>query len=208
MRKNFTARVVSLDETYELAHKLALMIMGADLDFDTVIAIARGGMPPSRFICDFLNIKRLTSIQIRHYTQGAQKKEKAEILDVPEEDLKGKSILLIDDVNDTGETLKLATEYINDQQPKLLKTAVLHEKDSTSFEADLKANRLTKWKWLIFQWAVTEDVLEFIQQDGMLEENTETIQQHLLDKYELEVEASLLLKILKLKSNYYGDKAQ
>ena len=208
MKQNFTARIVSLDESYELTHKLALMIMEAGDRFDTVVAIARGGLPPSRFICDFLDIERLISIQIQHYSKGAQKKDKAEVLAVPEEDLNGRSILLIDDVNDTGETLQVATEFLENQQPKLLKSAVIHEKASTDFEADFKANRLSDWKWLIFQWAVTEDVLEFLKKDQMLEEKTALIQNHLKDKYELKIEDSLLRKILQLKSNYYGNNDQ
>lgn len=204
MPENFKARIVKLEETYDKAFELSRQINASGLEFDIVVGIARGGLPPARFLCDFLNIKRLTTIQIRHYTEGAEQKEKAEMVDKPTQELKGKKVLLVDDVNDTGKTLQAAAEFILKQNPKMLKTAVLDEKDTTDFEADLKAEKLKEWKWLIYQWAASEDVLEFIKKGDMLEKEPMVIKKYLLDEYSLEIEDDLLEKILTVKNNYYG----
>lgn len=204
MPENFKARIVKLGETYDKAFGLSRQINSAGLEFDIVVGIARGGLPPARFLCDFLDIKRLTTIQIRHYTKGGQQKETAEMIDKPTQELEGKKVLLIDDVNDTGKTLKAAAEFILKQNPKMLKTAVLDEKDTTDFEADLKAERLKEWKWLIYQWAASEDVLEFIKKGDMLDKEPMVIKKYLLDEYSLEIEDDLLDKILTVKNNYYG----
>lgn len=204
MPDNFKARIVKLEETYDKAFELSQQINASGLEFDIVVGIARGGLPPARFLCDFLGIKRLTTIQIRHYTGGGQQKETAEMVDEPTQDLKGKNVLLIDDVNDTGKTLKAAADFILKQNPKMLKTAVLDEKDTTDFEADLKAERLNEWKWLIYQWAASEDVLEFLKKGDMLDKEPRLIKKYLLDEYSLEIEDELLDKILTVKNNYYG----
>jgi len=112
MEKNFTARIVGLSEVYEMAYKVSRKISDSPLDFDVVVGIARGGFPPARLLCDFLNIKTLTAIQIRHYTGGGQQKEEVEISDPININLKGKKVLIVDDVNDSGETLKVAVDHI------------------------------------------------------------------------------------------------
>ncbi|MDR3442959.1 MAG: phosphoribosyltransferase [Legionella sp.] len=203
MKPNFSARIVSLEEVYATSYKLALLIMESPYIFDTVIAIARGGFPIARFICDFLNIHNLGSVQITHYTAGATEVEKMQIIAPVNIVVKDKKILLIDDVNDTGKTLIAARDYIQTLHPTLLKTAVIHEKPNTVLKVDFVAEKIKEWKWLIYQWAVTEDVLAFLYKDNMLEENEDVARAHLADKYKLIIDKNYFHDILKLKENYY-----
>lgn len=203
MKNDFSARIVSLQEVYRKSHELAQLIMKSSIDFDFVIAIARGGVLPARLICDFLNIHRLTSIQVRHYQKGAKELEEAEIIDPVRVDIKGKKVLLVDDVNDSGETLKAALEHVESMEPELVKTAVLHEKSHTILETDFTGDKLKKWKWLIYQWAVTEDVLEFLNKDDMLQESNEQARKHLIEKYDLDVDEQLFEQIKQMEQNYY-----
>ena len=203
MRKDFSARIVSLQEVYRKSHELAQLIMKSSIGFDFVIAIARGGVLPARLICDFLNIHRLTSIQVKHYQKGAKEMEEAEIIDPVRVDIKGNNVLLIDDVNDSGETLKAALDHVESREPELVKTAVLHEKSHTILETDFTGERLKKWKWLIYQWAATEDVLEFLNKDDMLQESNEKARKHLIEKYDLDVDEQLFKQIKQMEKNYY-----
>jgi len=203
MEKDFTARIVGLSEVYEMAYKVSRKISDSPLDFDLVVGIARGGFPPARLLCDFLNIKTLTAIQVRHYTGGGQQKEEVEISDPININLKGKKVLIVDDVNDSGETLKVAVDHIKKNEVAKVKTAVLHEKDSTSLNADFAGGYLSEWKWLIYQWAVTEDLLEFLKKDGMLAADEDEILKHLSEKYDLDVKRELLHKVLAMKKNYF-----
>lgn len=202
MKEDFTARIISLDEVYKTTYKLAQNIMESTISFDIVVAIARGGALPARLICDFLNIDRLISIQIRHYKRGAKQQEEAEIIASVETNIESKNVLLVDDVNDSGKTLKSAVDYIKSLKPDLLKTAVLHEKANTTLTSDYKVKKLKEWKWLIYQWAVTEDILEFLKKDEMLYQSVKLARQHLSKKYDLEVNEQLLEKIMQLKENY------
>jgi len=202
MEQDFKARIVSLQEVYWKSYELAREIMKTSESFDIVIAVARGGMLPGRLICDFLNIKRLSSLQIRHYESGGEQMERAEILDPVRVELEGKRVLLIDDVNDTGKTLRAAVDHLRSKLPSILKTAVLHEKKNELFEADFTGEKLKKWKWLVYQWAATEDILEFLKKDGMLHSDPETMRKHLADTYGLEVDKRILDGILKMKTNY------
>lgn len=203
MKTNFSARIVPLEEVYSACYKLALLITHSSYAFDTVIAIARGGFPIARFICDFLNIHHLGSVQITHYIAGATEVEQMKIIAPPNIEVEGKKILLIDDVNDSGKTLIAACDYIQAMHPKLLKTAVIHEKPNTVFEVDFVAEKIAEWQWLIYQWAVTEDVLAFLYKDNMLEENEDIAHTHLANKYKLKIDKRYFHDILQLKENYY-----
>ncbi len=203
MKQNFSARIVPLEEVYAASYKLALLLMESPYVFDTVIAIARGGFPIARFICDFLNIYHLGAVQITHYTAGATEVEKMQIIAPVNTVVDGKKILLIDDVNDTGKTLIAACDHIQAMHPALLKTAVIHEKPNTVFKVDFVAEKITEWKWLIYQWAVTEDVLAFLYKDNMLEEDEDVARAHLAEKYKLSIDKKYFHDILQLKENYY-----
>lgn len=111
-------------------------------------------------------------------------------------------LLVIDDVNDTGETLKAVFSHIQSLEPALFKTAVLHEKNTTVFKADFVVKRLDKWKWLTYQWAVTEDILSFLKKDQLLDADAPTIQMHLTKKYKLKINKTLLQHILNMRNNY------
>ncbi|SDG82473.1 phosphoribosyltransferase [Psychroflexus sediminis] len=198
--KDFKAEIVSLQKAYEDSLKLAEKIAASSDRFDAIVGIARGGFPPARFLCDFLNIEELHSIQVKHYGSGAEEKEDAEVLNKDFKELSDKNVLLVDDVNDSGKTLKAASKFL--EAAALLKTAVIHEKDTTNFKADFVGEPVKEWRWLIYQWAAAEDVLGFLKEGDMLEADATEAQQFLEDTYSLEVEMSLLTKILATKSAY------
>jgi hypothetical protein len=72
-------------------------------------------------------------------------------------------VLLVDDVNDSGDTLEVAVQHLQTFQPADIRTAVIHDKTSTAFSVDYHGRKIVKWRWLIYPWAVCEDVTEFLK---------------------------------------------
>lgn len=62
----------------------------------------------------------------------------------------------MDDVNDSGKSLMAGRHRL--ESAVMVKTAVLHEKENTGFKADFTGEKFLGWKWLIYPWAVSEDV--------------------------------------------------
>lgn len=205
MKEDFKAKIITLPKAYEMAHKVSRQITNSSDNFDIVVGISRGGLPPARMICDFLNINTLTSLQISHYTGGGEEKDKVELTDPINIDLKGTNVLIVDDVNDSGKTLKAAYEYIESLDPDLVKIAVLHEKENTVFNAHYTGPQLSEWRWLIYQWAVTEDLLEFLEKDRMLQATDEEAIGHLKEKYDLEIDNDLFKKVISMRKNYIAE---
>src|SRR5712692_5045576 len=87
--------------------KIAEKTKADDFKPDTIIGVARGGWIPARLLSDLLGAGELTSLGISFYSDIAQN-EKTPIITQPISDkIKGKTVLMVDDVADTGQSLKV-----------------------------------------------------------------------------------------------------
>ncbi|MGD8812526.1 MAG: phosphoribosyltransferase, partial [Thioalkalispiraceae bacterium] len=105
--KTLKIELVSNASVVRLARKLAHLVQDSGYQPDIIICIARGGYVPARLVCDHLNIYNLASIRIRHYT-GAEKQQNAELIEPLSINIRGMKVLLVDDIDDTGDTLQVA----------------------------------------------------------------------------------------------------
>jgi hypoxanthine phosphoribosyltransferase len=162
MPEQLRCELISWSEVERLCQRLAGLTRESGYRPDLVIAIGRGGYVPARLICDYLHIMGLTSIKIEHYLSGADRQEEAVIRYPLKADIRGLRVLVVDDVNDTGDTLEAATQHLQAFQPGEVRTAVMHHKAVTHFNVDYYAKKIIKWRWLIYPWAVTEDISGFL----------------------------------------------
>jgi uncharacterized protein len=200
MEKNkFTCQLVEHEEAYELSYRLAQQILKSGYRPDVVVAIARGGFPPARYICDFLDLSELTSLRIKHYAAGGQEHENTDLKHPLNVQVKNRNILIIDDVNDTGKTLQVAVEHLADLKPKNIKVGVLHEKQGTDFAADFVALFVKEWRWITYPWAMVEDMKKFLNKSGSTVDSLENARSYLKLEYDINITKSQLEKVLALK---------
>ncbi|MGB3943708.1 MAG: phosphoribosyltransferase [Methanothrix sp.] len=159
--ESFPCHIVTWDEFYHLARTLSLEIKSSGWRPDLVVAIGRGGYVPARVVCDFLIHERLTSIKVEHWGIAAQKRDHAVIRFPLATPVEGETVLIVDDVTDTGETLTTAVGYVESLEPEEVRTAVLQHKSSSAFKPDYYAEELAEWRWIIYPWAVHEDLVGF-----------------------------------------------
>jgi hypothetical protein len=134
-----------------------------------IVAIGRGGYMPARLLSDSLGICNLTGFKIEHY-RTARKQPQVRIRYPLSADVAGLKLLVVDDVSDGGGTFEAAVSHLHDRGPPAqVKTAVLHHKTVSSFVPDFHAAEITEWRWLIYPWAVLEDVSGFIRERGLVE---------------------------------------
>ena len=113
-----------------------------------------------------------------------------------EDKISGKHILLVDDVNDTGDTLKLVRDYFADADASSFRIAVLHHKNSSSVDPDFYARRIIKWRWIIYPWAVFEDVSGFLDRLSVKPADAEEAVGLLEKHYGLHVRREMVEEIL------------
>lgn len=145
-----------------LSRRLARQIQDAHFTPDIVIAIARGGFVPARLLCDYLDIYNLSCIRIAHYI-GTDISGQARLSLPLNIDIRDMSVLLVDDVDDTGDTLQLALAHLHSFRPAAVKVAVLHHKIHSSVVPDYFASRVIRWRWITYPWAITEDILGLVK---------------------------------------------
>ena len=136
-------RYISWSEYGSLAEALAEKVRTGGKKFDLVVGIARGGIPVAMVASDRLGVK-IDMINVKSYT-GIEKRGSPTILSTLTERIQGKSVLLVDDLVDQGDTLALVQGYLKKQKPKTLLTAVLFKKPWSKTEPDYYLEVVDKW---------------------------------------------------------------
>lgn len=190
-------QLVSMDEVVEACDQLAQRIRQSDFQPEVIVAVARGGFTPARFLCDFLHVGALCAIRVEHYQAGAQRTAQARITVPMSADIRGARVLLVDDVNDSGDTLKVARPHLEAASPATLRTAVLHEKNSTTHPADFCTVKLRQWRWVLYPWAVVEDVGHFIREMQPPPQGEAQLEQRLQQQYGLKLSPRQLERVLR-----------
>jgi hypoxanthine phosphoribosyltransferase len=181
---------------HALCRRLAQKIRAAGFHPDIIIAIGRGGYMPGRVLSDLLDQKNLTSFKIEHY-RGHHKKSQAMVRYPLAADLTGLNVLLVDDVDDSGDTLVAALQHLqNCGAPAKIRTAVLHHKAISSLVPDFYGKRMQKWRWIAYPWATTEDVRTFISEMSPQPEGLEAITQRLTQDHGIKVPKKFLQEII------------
>jgi len=163
LRESFPCTLVSWEESALLARQLAGAIRADGYRPDLVIAIGRGGYVPARVVCDCLLHNMLTSMKVEHWGIAAHKKEEVLVRFPLAVDIKGMDVLIVDDVTDTGDTLATTVAHVTSLGPGEVRTAVLQHKDTSRFTPDYFAEFVTEWSWIIYPWAVHEDLVGFVE---------------------------------------------
>jgi hypoxanthine phosphoribosyltransferase len=208
---SFKCYLVSWEEAYGLSKTLAKKIKASGFKPEIVVAIARGGLVPARTVCDFLLQKDLATVKVEHWGIAATPDERAVIKFPLPVAIEGKKVLVIDDVADTGDTFVETLKYLKSLGPSEVRTAVLQYKTSSVYEPDYWAEKISNWKWIIYPWALYEDLTGFIEKalrNGPL--SIEGIIVELDRRFGLKVERDGVLEILEDmrtngKARFYED---
>jgi hypoxanthine phosphoribosyltransferase len=147
--------------TYEdfgrAVRELAQTIADDGYEPDIVLSIARGGVFVAGGLAYALDCKNLFTISVEFYT-GVDSR-----LDVPvmlppfldAHDLDESSVLVVDDVADTGRTLELVAEFCAGHAREM-RTAVLYEKPQSVITCDYAWRRTSRW--INFPWSTEPPV--------------------------------------------------
>jgi hypoxanthine phosphoribosyltransferase len=146
---------VSWKEYHILAQSLAEKILSSNKKPDQIVAIARGGLTLGHLLSDLLRIP-ISIITIQSYTD-IQKQGELKIIGRLQSPIKGKCILVVDDVADSGKTLVRAKKYLSRFRPSAMVTATLFYKPRSIVKPDHVATTTTKW--ILFPYEPTEMIL-------------------------------------------------
>lgn len=144
--------------------ELASQVAESNFQPDLILAIARGGLFPAGSLGYALSVKNLYVMNLEYYS-GVNER-----LDVPvmlppyldRYDLRDANILVVDDVADTGHTLKAVYEFCQEVVQES-RTAVLYEKPHSLVKCDYIWK--TTSRWINFPWSTEPPLVQ--QSDGI-----------------------------------------
>ncbi|MDO5722744.1 MAG: phosphoribosyltransferase [Actinomycetaceae bacterium] len=141
---------------------LAQQVVNSGWMPDLIVAVARGGLLPAGAISYAMGVKAIGTMNVEFYTDIAETLPEPVLLpplmDVSA--LDGKRVLVVDDVADSGKTLKMVMDLIRERGLSLdgettvrvdAKCAVIYEKSRSIIKPDFV------WKhtdlWINFPWS-------------------------------------------------------
>ena len=194
--KKLACELITWDHFYSLCQILSSLIIEQNYRPDVIVAIARGGYAPARILADYLGVMNLTSIRIEHY-RGTHKESQAVIKNPLLTELNEKRILIVDDVSDTGDTFRAAMEHTAQHSaPKEIKTAALHHKIVSHYVPDFYAKKVTEWRWIIYPWAVIEDLISLIRSMESRPESLDELAKRLVQDYGIRTSPQTIQKAI------------
>ncbi len=120
-------------------------------EFDAIIAIARGGMSLAHLLGEYYDLRSVYTINTIGY-DDTRKCDRVQVFNVPQLD-DAKSVLVVDDIVDSGDTLIEVLAYLQAKYPHIeYKTASLFYKKSAKIAPTWYVKEADAW--IDFFWSV------------------------------------------------------
>ena len=134
------------------ARALAQMVADSDYRPDLILSIARGGLFIAGSLGYALSIKNIFVMNVEYYTDIDERHDVPVVLPPYLElvDLDDASMLIADDVADTGHTLEMVRDHCMARVGEV-RTAVIYEKSRSLVKCDFVWRRTDLW--IDFPWS-------------------------------------------------------
>lgn len=144
--------ILTWDTFGAAARELAQTVVDSGFMPDIILSITRGGLLPTGAISYALDIKALHIINVEFYTGiDSRLLEPVFLPPLPAPaDLSGQKVLIVDDVADTGHTLKQVHDFCAPHVAEV-RCAVLYEKPRSVVKCDYVWKRTDQW--ITFPWS-------------------------------------------------------
>jgi uncharacterized protein len=140
----------SWDRVYEMLIDIAFRIRSSGFKPDYIVGVSRGGWAPGRILSDLLENAHTLNIKIEFYMGIGKTARNPVVVQPLVEDLTGKNVLVVDDVSDTGRSMKVAMDHMIGKGAAGAKTATVYYKPQSIFKPDFFAESTSDW--IIFPW--------------------------------------------------------
>ncbi len=156
MSEEIIYEVPTWDELYKMTVELADRVKEDRFKPDIIVGVSRGGWPPARIMSDLLDNPNLANVKVQFYEDIYQTAEEPRITQPISVPVKGKNILIVDDIADTGKSLKLVREKLLEDEASEVRIATLYLKPWSITIPDFYVK--TTNAWVCFPWELYESV--------------------------------------------------
>ncbi|AYJ33566.1 phosphoribosyltransferase [Corynebacterium xerosis] len=137
--------------------ELAQTIADDGYEPEIIIAVARGGLVAAGALSYALGVKLSDAINVEFYTDVHTTLPDPILLEplLDVASISGRKLLVVDDVADSGRTMKLVLEILREQGAEV-RSAVLYEKSVSVVKPDYTWRHTDEW--IVFPWSAEPPV--------------------------------------------------
>ena len=196
--KLVNCKIVSWSEIEEWTNEVSSKMKGEGFAPEVVIGLTRGGWIPARLLCDIMNIKDLYAVKTEHWGVTATRDGNAKLAQKLSADVRGKRVLIMDDITDTGKSLSLAVEHVRSLKPKSLRTGTLLHITHSLIEPNYYSVEIPaeNWTWFIFPWNFNEDIRTLVKNAMEHGRTPSTIKKTLNEYCKISVSEEIIEEVL------------
>ena len=150
----------SWSRIYDMLLDLAGRIRKDGFKPDIIVGISRGGWPPARVLSDLLSNPNVANVRAEFYLGIAETGSEPTLTQPVSVKTRGKKILIVDEVADTGKSLKMVREHIVQEGAKEARTVTVYYKPWSIVRPDYFAKETSDW--IVFPWEIKETLRKVI----------------------------------------------
>ncbi len=176
--------VPTWEQIYESLLDLADRLQKANFKPDVIVGVSRGGWPLARIMSDLLENPELANVKTEFYLGVAKTKGEPVITQPVSTSVTGKKILVVDEVADTGESLRLVQSHLKERGATEVKILTMYCKPWSVVVPDWYGKETSRW--IVFPWERKETVRQVLKEyksrKKSVEEAVEKLVQSGLDR--------------------------
>ena len=169
--------VPTWNQIYNMLLNLAEKIRKDKFKPDVIVGVSRGGWPPARVLSDLMGNPNIANVRAEFYLGVAETKGEPTLTQPVSMEVDGKKVLVVDEVADTGKSLKLVKQHIIEKDAKEVKIATVYYKPWSIVKPDYYEKETSKW--IVFPWEIKETVRKIVkkcmEKKTSIEEETEKL---------------------------------
>ena len=142
------------ERLYELCFRLYEQIVDSGYRPDVIVGVARGGWIPARILSDLFFTRDTANVKVDLYRGIYARDHEPRVSQKIPRDMKWEFPLLVDDISDTGDSLLVAGEHLEQRGYKNPKTATMHMKPWTKLVPDYFVVKTEAW--VVYPWELKE----------------------------------------------------
>ena len=152
--------VPTWNRVYDMLLSLAEKIRRNEFKPDVIVGVSRGGWQPARVLSDLLGNPNVANVRAEFYMGVAETKREPALTQPVSVPVEGKTVLIVDEVADTGKSLKLVKEHIIEQKAAEVKVATVYCKPWSVVKPDYYEKETSRW--IVFPWERKETVRKIL----------------------------------------------
>lgn len=180
------------NQIYNMLLKLAEKIRKNGFKPDTIVGISRGGWPPARVLSDLLDNPNLANVKAEFYLGVAETKRKPLLTQPVSTKVAGKRVLVVDEITDTGESLKVVKNHLIEKGATEVKIVTVYYKPWSIIKPDYYEKETSRW--IVFPWETKETIRKIVKK---CRENGKSVEEETAKLVKAGISAELVRRFIK-----------